>query len=81
MLVLTRRSEESVIIDLRNFVPDPDPAKNLVRVKVLECHGATHGRREAKGTSRLGFECNKEIPVFREEIFVQREEENKKSGK
>jgi carbon storage regulator CsrA len=56
MLVLSRRREESVIVD--GF---SGPSRAL-RVTVLEIKG---------GCVRLGFEVNRNIPVHREEVWQQ----------
>lgn len=60
MLILSRKVEEDVVIDLRRYGLD------LIVVKVLE-NRSTH--------IRLGFEAIKEIPIDRYEIFKSREAE------
>lgn len=54
MLILSRRIEESVIVDGFNT---PERA---LKVTVLEIKG---------GRVRLGFQVNKDVPVYREEVW------------
>ena len=54
MLVLSRKSQESVVVGGSNGL------ERLLTVTVLEIKG---------GTVRLGFEVNKEVPVHRLEVW------------
>ena len=55
MLVLSRRTRESVVVG------EPgDPVELIIKVTVLEIHGRT---------VRLGFEVAGDTPVHREEVW------------
>ena len=54
MLVLARKSQESVVIGAA------DNLQELVRVTVLEVRG---------GTVKLGFEADDDVGVYREEVW------------
>ena len=54
MLVLSRKSRESVVIG------DDDGLHRLLRITVLEID---------RGRVRLGFEVDSTVPVHREEVF------------
>ena len=54
MLVLSRKSDESVVVGADNGLG------GTVKVTVLEI-GA--------GSVKLGFEANKDVPVYREEVW------------
>lgn len=54
MLVLSRRTRESVVVGGRNGV------ERLFKVTVLEIHG---------GSVRLGFEADDDFPVHRWEVW------------
>ena len=54
MLVLTRKSNESVVVG------GPGTLESLIRVTVLEIKN---------GTVRLGFEADAKIPVHRAEVW------------
>lgn len=54
MLVLTRKSQESVVVG------GTDGFERLLRVTVLEING---------GAVRLGFEVDREVPVHRAEVW------------
>jgi len=54
MLVLSRKNQESVVVGADAGLG------STVKVTVLEiCHGSV----------RLGFEANKDVPVYREEVW------------
>jgi len=56
MLVLSRKTEESVMVGGRKrFEP-------MLKVTVLEING---------GSVRLGFEASKDVPVHRQEVWEQ----------
>jgi carbon storage regulator len=61
MLVLTRKSQECVVVGGTNGF------EQLLRVTVLEIN---------KGKVRLGFEADKSIPVHRGEVWEQIRLEN-----
>lgn len=54
MLVLSRKCDESVVLG------GSSGSAHLARITVLEISG---------GSVRLGFEADKEIPVYREEVW------------
>ena len=54
MLVLTRKSKESVVVG------GPGPFEPLLKVTVLEI---------TEGRVRLGFEADKDVPVHRSEVW------------
>jgi len=54
MLVLTRKSQESVVVG------GSDGFERLLKITVLEICG---------GKVRLGFEVDKEVPVHRSEVW------------
>ena len=54
MLVLTRRSQESVVVGRS------DSSEPMLTVTVLEING---------GKVRLGFECDSDVPVHRFEVW------------
>lgn len=54
MLILSRKSRESVVIGAANGM------QKLVRVTVLELRG---------GTVKLGFEADDDVAVYREEVW------------
>ena len=54
MLILSRKSKESVVIGAA------DDMQELVRVTVLEVRG---------GTVKLGFAANDDVAVYREEVW------------
>ncbi len=56
MLVLSRKSKESVVVG------GPGAFEPLLKVTVLEIK---------EGRVRLGFEANKDIPVHRSEVWEQ----------
>jgi|MTBAKSStandDraft_2_1061841.scaffolds.fasta_scaffold35030_1 carbon storage regulator CsrA len=56
MLVLTRKSQESVVVGR------PSGIKNMLKVTVLEIK---------VGSVRLGFEADKDCPIHRWEIWQQ----------
>jgi carbon storage regulator CsrA len=56
MLVLTRKSQESVVVGR------PSGIKNMLKVTVLEIK---------VGSVRLGFEADKDFPIHRWEIWQQ----------
>ncbi|BEP30206.1 carbon storage regulator CsrA [Helicovermis profundi] len=58
MLILTRKKEESLIIN------------GNIEVKIIQI---------GDGRIKLGIEAPKEVEVFRKEIFIKIEEENKKA--
>jgi len=53
MLVLSRKNDESVVVGA-------DSLGGRVKVTVLEI---------GNGRVRLGFEANKDVPVYREEVW------------
>jgi len=60
MLVLSRKSKESVVIAADDF-------QELVRITVLEVRG---------GTVKLGFAADDDVAVYREEVWEQVRAEN-----
>ncbi len=54
MLVLSRKNQESVVVGA------DDGLGGTVKVTVLEI---------GRGSVRLGFEANKDVPVYREEVW------------
>ena len=54
MLVLSRKNDESVVVGAH------DSLGGRVKVTVLEI---------GNGRVRLGFEANKDVPVYREEVW------------
>lgn len=56
MLILTRRPNESIIID------------GHIKIKVLGIKG---------NQIRIGIDCDKSIPVHREEIYLEIQRENR----
>jgi carbon storage regulator len=65
MLVLTRKSNESVVVG------GPGRFESLLRVTVLEIKS---------GSVRLGFEADASIPVHRSEIWERIRETDASSG-
>jgi carbon storage regulator len=61
MLVLSRKSKESVVIGAA------DDMQELVRVTVLEVRG---------GTVKLGFQADDDVSVYREEVWKRVSAEN-----
>jgi carbon storage regulator len=62
MLILSRKSKESVVIGAA------DDMQELVRVTVLEVSG---------GTVKLGFEADDDVAVYREEVWERVRAESK----
>jgi len=54
MLVLSRKNQESVVVGA------DDGLGSTVKVTVLEI---------GRGSVRLGFEANRDVPVYREEVW------------
>jgi carbon storage regulator len=54
MLILSRRSQEAVV------VTGTDDVEQLLKVTVLEVRGSS---------VKLGFEAGKEVPIFRHEVW------------
>jgi carbon storage regulator CsrA len=54
MLVLTRKSQEAVVVG------GSGGFERMLKVTVLEIHG---------GTVRLGFEIDREVPIHRLEVW------------
>jgi carbon storage regulator len=61
MLVLSRKSRESVVIGAANGM------QKLIRVTVLEVRGVT---------VKLGFEADDDVAVYREEVWERVSSEN-----
>lgn len=60
VLILRRRPDESIVIDLRAF------GLGLIELLVVDCHN---------NSPRLGIEAAKGIPVHRAEVFEAIERE------
>jgi carbon storage regulator len=61
MLVLARKSKESVVIGAA------DDMQEMVRITVLEVRG---------GTVKIGFEADDDVAVYREEVWNRVRAEN-----
>jgi carbon storage regulator len=64
MLILSRKSKESVVIGAT------DDMHELVRVTVLEVRG---------GTVKLGFEADDDVAVYREEVWERVSSESRET--
>jgi carbon storage regulator len=65
MLVLSRKSNESVIVG------GSDACQRIFKVTVLEVNG---------GRVKLGFECDSDVPVHRSEVYERMQDGSRSNG-